>query len=141
MDLRDKYAVHIAAALAGALSDPVHIARRSYDFAEALVAERARRIDAEEAQAIADVFPFGAIETEFDPDQLDPEWLERQYDPTWDLETLLAVESAVLETASVEAAPDTTRGQPPATEVVRPGLARTQPTEGEPDRVASGTGA
>ena len=145
MDLRDEFAVHIAAALAGALSDPVQIARRSYDFAEALVAERARRIDADEAHAIADSLPFGAIAPEFNPDELDPEWLERQFDPTWDLETLLAVESAVVdvstaEEAVVEAAPDTTRAQGPATEVVRPGLARTQPAEGEPNRVASGSG-
>jgi hypothetical protein len=140
MDLRDKFAAQIAAALAGALSDPVQIARRSYDFAEALVAERARRIDADEAQAIADAFPFGAIESEFNPDELDPEWLERQYDPTWDAEAV-AVEAAVDETVPAEAAPDTTRGQTPATEVVRPGLARTQPAEGEPNRVVAGTGA
>ncbi len=146
MDLRDKFAVHIASALAGALSDPAQIARRSYDFADALVAERARRVDADEAQAIADAFPFGAIEPEFNPDELDPEWLERQYDPTWDVETLLAAEAiadeaTTAEAAPVEAAPDTTRAQGPATEVVRPGLARTQPAEGEPIRVVSGSGA
>jgi len=149
MDLRDKFAVHIASALAGALSDPAQIARRSYDFAEALVAERARRMDVDEAQAIADAFPFGAFganENEFNPDELDPEWLERQYDAPWDVETLLAaeavaVDAAIDEIAAVEAAPDTTRAQGPATEVVRPGLARTQPAEGEPIRVVSGTGA
>lgn len=147
MDLRDKFAVHIAAALAGALSDPVQIARRSYDFAEALVAERSRRIDVDDARAMAaNSFPFGAIEPEFNPDELDPEWLERQYDPTWDIETLLSVESGFVEVANAEeappteAAPDTTRAQGPATEVVRPGLARTQPAEGEPNRVAVGSG-
>jgi hypothetical protein len=131
MDLRDKFAVHIAAALAGALSDPAQIARRSYDFADALVAERARRIDADEAQALADILPFGALEPEFNPDELDPEWLERRYDPTWDIELHSAVEPA----------PDTARAQGPETEVVRPGLARTQPAEAEPIRVAVGKGA
>jgi hypothetical protein len=131
MDLRDKFAVHIASALAGALSDPAQIARRSYEFAEALVAERARRIDADEAWAIAEALPFGAIESEFNPDELDPEWLEQPYDPEWDLEPRWTVEPA----------PDTARAQGPETEVVRPGLARTQPGEAEPNRIVVGKGA
>lgn len=139
MDLRDKFAVHIAASLAGALTDPAQIARRSYDFAEALLAERARRIDAEEARAIADVLPFGAIEPELNPDELDPEWIEGRYDPTWEAEARWTADSA----------PDTARGQtiekeiaePQATEVVRPGLARTQPGEVEVQRAGSGKGA
>jgi hypothetical protein len=135
MDLRDKFAVHIAAALAGAFSDPAQIARRSYDFAEALVAERTRRIDADELRAIAEALPFGAIDSEFNPDELDPEWLEQRHDPTWDIEPRWTAEPA-----PVEAAPDTTRAQGPATEVVRPGLARTQPADVEPHR-AAGHGA
>lgn len=139
MDLRDKFAVHIAASLAGALTDPAQIARRSYDFAEALLAERARRIDAEEARAMAEALPFGALDAELNPDELDPEWSEDQYDPTWDLEPRWTADSA----------PDTARGQtlekettePEATEVVRPGLARTQPGEVEVQRAGSGKGA
>jgi len=99
MDLRDKFAVHIAAALAGALSDPAQIARRSYDFAEALVGERARRIEADEARAIAEALPFGAIDSEFNPDELDPEWLEQRYDPTWDVEPRWNAESTPVEPA------------------------------------------
>lgn len=137
MDLRDQFAVHIAAALAGALSDPAQIARRSYDFADALMTERAQRIDADEARAIAEALPFGAFDSEFNPDELDPEWLEQPYDPSWDLEPRWSAESAL-----VEPAPDTTRAlQGPATEVVRPGLARTQPADADPNRVAGGQGA
>jgi len=139
MDLRDKFALHIASALTGALSDPEQIARRSYDFAEALVAERARRIDADEALAIAEALPFGAIDPEFNPDELDPEWLEERFDPTWDVEPRWTAEPIPAE-RPIEAAPDTARAQGPATEVVRPGLARTQPADVEPDRVA-GKGA
>lgn len=136
MDLRDKFAVHFAAALAGALSDPAQIARRSYDFAEALLAERARRIDADEARAIAEALPFGAIDAEFNPDELDPEWLEHRYDPSWDIDPRWSAEAAPAEPAS----DPTPAQQETTTEVVRPGLARTQPGEAEPTRVA-GKGA
>lgn len=135
MDLRDKFAVHIAAALTGALSDPAQIARRSYDFAEALVAERARRIDADEARALAEALPFGAIAPELSPDELDPEWLEEPYDPSWDMEPRWPSDAAP------EAAPDTARGQTLETEVVRPGLARTQPADADANRVVAGKGA
>jgi hypothetical protein len=121
MDLRDKFAVQIAAALAGALSDPAQIARRSYDYADALLAERARRIEAEEACVIAG---------EFNPDELDSEWLEERFDPTWDVEVRW----------DADAAPDTSRAEPVDFESVRPGLARTQPADVETLRVA-GTGA
>lgn len=121
MDLRDEFAVQIAAALAGALSDPAQIARRSYDYADALLAERARRIDADEARAIAE---------EFNPDELDPEWLEERFDPTWDVDPRWAAELA----------PDTSRAEAADSEGVRPGLARTQPGEIDATRVA-GTGA
>lgn len=145
MDLRDKFAVHIAAALAGALSDPAQIARRSYDFADALVAERARRIDADEARALAEALPFGAIEPELNPDELDPQWLEERFDPTWDVDPRWTAErpaNAANEEAFGDAPPDTTRAlQGPPTEVARPGLARTQPNEAEPVRVVTATGA
>lgn len=137
MDLRDKLAVHIAASLAGALSEPAQIARRAYDFAEALLAERARRLEADEARAIAEALPFGAIDKEFNPDELDPEWLEERFDPTWDVEPRFTVDAA-----AADQAPDTARAmQGPATEVVRPGLARTQPSDAEPNRVVAGKGA
>lgn len=142
MDLRDKFAVHIAAALAGALSDPAQIARRSYDYADALLAERARRVDADEARAIAEALPFGAIEPELNPDELDPQWVEERFDPTWDVDPRWSAEQAANEAVPMEAPPDTTRAlQGPPTEVARPGLARTQPVEADPSRVANGTGA
>ena len=88
-------------------------------------------------QAIADALPFGTIEPELNPDELDPEWIEQRYDPTWDVEPKWNVEAS-----AAEPAPDTTRAQQaPPTEVVRPGLARTQPTEAEPERVQAGKGA
>jgi hypothetical protein len=123
MDLRDRFAVHFAAALVDALADNGQIARRAYDLAEAMMAERARRIDAEEGSAIAveprrvstPPFPLplaGALLDEpiLEPDpgyddDLDPAWLEPPYDPSWDVETRWS---------GGESAP-------------RPGLARTTP--------------
>jgi len=139
MDLRDKFAVHIAASLAGALSDPAQIARRSYEFAEALIAERARRIDADEARAIADVLPFGAIEPELNPDELDPEWLEEPYDPTWDVEPRWTAEAAPEAAKAQTVEKETTETE--ASEVVKPGLARTQPADVEAQRAGGGQGA
>ena len=52
MDLRDRFAAHFAAALVDAFSDDHAVARRAYELAEAMLAERARRIDAEEEGAI-----------------------------------------------------------------------------------------
>lgn len=52
MDLRDRFAAHFAAALVDAFSDEHAVARRAYELAEAMLAERARRIDAEEEGAI-----------------------------------------------------------------------------------------
>jgi hypothetical protein len=113
MDLRDRFAVHFAAALVDALGDSEQIARRAYDLAEAMMFERARRIDAEEGSAIA-LEPAAPAEAqprrsaappalralpgalldepilEPDPgydDDLDPSWLEPPYDPSWDVET------------------------------------------------------
>lgn len=142
MDLRDKFAVHIAASLAGALSDPAQIARRSYEFAEALIAERARRIDADEARAIADILPFGAIEPELNPDELDPEWVEQRYDSSWDVEARWPSEPAP-DTAKTQTVPtvakETTETE--ASEVVKPGLARTQPADVEAQRAGGSQGA
>jgi hypothetical protein len=121
MDLRDRFAVHFAAALVDAFPANAELARRAYDLADALMAERARRIDAEEAQAVE-----GAVETErlasshalldepaplLEPDagwdeDADPRLLEAPYDPSWDL--------------------DDRRELRPG-----PGLARTQPGEAE----------
>jgi hypothetical protein len=53
MDLRDRFASHFAAALVDAFSDPERVAAQAYDLAEAMLRERARRIDAEEGAAIA----------------------------------------------------------------------------------------
>jgi hypothetical protein len=145
MDLRDKFAVHIAASLAGALSDPAQIARRSYEFAEALIAERARRIDADEARAFADMLPFGAIEPELNPDELDPEWVEQRYDSSWDVEARWpsepAPDTAKTQTIAIETtvAKETTETE--ASEVVKPGLARTQPADVEALRAGGGQGA
>jgi hypothetical protein len=95
MDLRDRFAVHFAAALVDALTnsaDSGQIARRAYDLAEAMLVERARRIDAEEGSAIA-LEPRRLLDEpvlELDPgydDDLDPSWLEPPYDPSWDVET------------------------------------------------------
>lgn len=131
MDLRDKFAVHFAAALVGAFPDPEQIARRAYDLADALLDERARRIDWEEARAItldsrrdsiAPPLPehHAALldEPMFDPDdqldeELDPRWQEPPYDPSWDVEPRWPEAS----------------GEAAASEKGRPGLARTQPPE------------
>lgn len=139
MDLRDKFAVHIAASLAGALSDPALIARRSYEFAEALLAERARRIDADEARAIADVLPFGAIEPELNPDELDPEWIEERYNPTWDVEPRWTAEQTTDTAKAPTVEKESTESE--AGEVPKPGLARTQPGEVEVQRAGTGKGA
>jgi hypothetical protein len=52
MDLRDSFAAHFAAALVDAFADAEHVARRAYDLADAMLAERARRVDADEEGAI-----------------------------------------------------------------------------------------
>ena len=122
MDLRDRFAAHFASALVAAFADDGQVARRAYDLAEAMMAERARRVDDEEGRAIAleprrgstapPARPFhGALLDEPEPmlepdpgydDDLDPAWLEPPYEPSWDLEARWSTEP-------------------------RPGLARTQP--------------
>jgi hypothetical protein len=110
MDLRDQLAMRFAAALVDAFQDPEDIARRAYNLAEAMLSERARRLDAEEALAIQ-------LEPRLDPmprvdEELEPRWLEAPYDPSWDLDPRWGEE-------------------PPRTdaEQERPGLARTQANE------------
>jgi len=137
MDLRDRFAVHFAAALVDVFPDADEIARRAYDLADALLAERARRIDADEARAALPeprapsiVAPpyHGALLDEptpvLEPDpgwdeEPDPSWLEPPYDPSWDLDVRWSGE------ASASASPS----RPPG-----PGLARTQPEEDEAER-------
>jgi hypothetical protein len=140
MDLRDRFAAHFAAALVDALADSGQIARRAYDLAEAMMIERARRIDEEEGSAIAGEprrasaspgvaaaeaqpglhsLPGALLDEpvlEPDPghdDDLDPSWLEPPYDPSWDVETRW---STAAEREGGESAPQ--KG---------PGLARTTP--------------
>jgi hypothetical protein len=86
MDLRDQFAAQCAAALAGVFSDAAQVARRAYDMADALLAERARRVEADEARAIADEAALIVYDALFDPDAVDPDLLEPPYDPTWDLD-------------------------------------------------------
>ncbi len=122
MDLRDRFAAHFASALVAAFADDGQVARRAYDLAEAMMAERARRVDDEEGRAIVLEPRRGSIPApapsyhaalldepepmiEPDPgydDDLDPSWLEPPYDPSWDMETRWTTDP-------------------------RPGLARTQP--------------
>jgi hypothetical protein len=124
MDLRDQFAMHIATALVGALSDPEHIARRAYDVAEAMLAERARRIDAEERAAIAmeprgesltaplpeeDGAFFGEPPAVLDED----EELEPPYDPTWDLEVPRSGEAEREGSDSERSRPGLARIRPP----------------------------
>jgi hypothetical protein len=132
MDLRDRFAAHFAAALVDAFADPGQVARRAYDLAEAMLNERARRVDGEEARAIAQeplpasippLFHRALLDEpepmlEPDPgydDDLDPSWLEPPYDPSWDIETRW------------DAEPSRPAG---------PGLARTQPESGESEEAA-----
>ncbi len=139
MDLRDHFAAQFAAALVDAFADSDELTRRAYDLAEAMLAERSRRVDREEGSAIAQeprrgslsarppALPFhGPLldepEPMFEPEngldeELDPQWLEPPYDPSWDLDTRWSPE-------------------PPAHASSRPGpgLARTQPEEEEAAR-------
>jgi hypothetical protein len=128
MNLRDHFAARFAAALVDAFPEPERIARRAYDLAEAMLAERARRIDADERRAIeaeqgaddseAPPHSFGPLLDEphplFDRDEdLDLSSAEPHYDPSWDAELLR----------------DERRSYPPdsASDSSRPGLARTRP--------------
>jgi hypothetical protein len=132
MDLRDRFAAQFAAALVDAFTDADQLARRAYDLAEAMLTERARRIDGDELSAIAyeprrrslaapPLEFHGALLDEPEPmmepelgpdDDVNPLWLEPPYDPSWDLEARWSSEPP-------------SRG---------PGLARTQPEEEEAAR-------
>jgi len=148
MDLRDRFAAHFAAALVDAFADAGQVARRAYDLAEAMMLERARRVDAEEGDAIAleprhaSIPPadewlapapstaHGALldepEPMFEPDlaseeDLDPRWLEPPYDPSWDLETRW----------SPDVSPPASAPAAASARTAGPGLVRTQPEPGE----------
>jgi len=123
MDLRDRFAVHFAAALVDVFPEADEIARRAYDLAEAMLHERDRRLDRDEQIALVEA--RGTATALLDepspmPDFLDEELdVEPPYDPSWDLEEHVAVEptrTAVL-------------SRPPG-----PGLARTTPVDAEEDR-------
>ena len=117
MDLRDRFAAHFAAALVDAFTDADQIARRAYDLAEAMLGERARRVDAGEGSfhgALLD-----APEPLIEPDpgyegDLDPSWLEPPYDPSWDMDTRWSADPSPVEIAARPSGP---------------GLARTVPEE------------
>lgn len=138
LSLRDLFAAHVAASLATRVDTADAIAVKSYDLADAMLRERARRVRAEAADAqlaalVDDAddepswldFELGArgalLLDEPAPmserdDEPDPRWLEREdrdpnsYDPRWDAEPVVV---------------------PPAS--ARPGLARTAPAA-EPQR-------
>lgn len=118
MDLRDQLAMHFAAALVDAFQNPEEVARRAYDLAAAMLAERARRIDAEEARAIQ-LEPRLESWPEVD-EELDSRWLEPPYDPSWDLDPRWSEEPSR-----------------PDAEQERPGLARTQGNEEAPGKERS----
>ena len=129
LSLRDLFAAHVAASLAARIDTTDAIAERSYALADALMRERARRTEQEEAAAIASeasgleeepawldaelarrgqvLLDEPAPPSERD-DEADERWIARQetieeYDPRW------------------EADPVVTPGSQ------RPGLARTSP--------------
>lgn len=84
MDLRDRFAAQFAAALVGVFPEPEEIARRSYDLAEAMLRERARRIDEEEQVALVE--SHRALLDEPMPHLEEDEDFEPPYDPSWDLD-------------------------------------------------------
>jgi hypothetical protein len=66
IDLRDHFAIHFAAALMRRQHSVQYIVGRAYDLADAMLAERSRRIDAEAAEAMASELPR-SIEEELWP--------------------------------------------------------------------------
>jgi hypothetical protein len=137
VDLRDYFAIRFAAQLAGGLYPADHIVKRAYDLADAMLAERARRLDRDERAAVQEEPPLSAEFSAYRPalldelpppsegesayeiyaaaeaEGLDPRWLEPEGDPAWEAEPKWA--------------PD------PRPEV-RPGLARTQPEVASPGK-------
>ena len=140
LELRDYFAIRFAARLAGGLYATDTIVRRAYDLADAMIAERARRIDEAEQLAIAGEAPLSAraglspiryglplldelpppseAEPAYyygradDEDGVDPRWLEPPIDPSWDVDPRWG-EPSPAAAATRESA--------------RPGLARTEP--------------
>jgi hypothetical protein len=158
MDLRDRFAACFAAALVDAFADEGQVAQRAYDLAEAMLAERARRMDADEERALAQEPRRGSIppvlhpihpafhsafhsalldepEPMIEPDpgheeDVDPAWLEPPYDPSWDLETRWGGDPSSEAIAARSAGHDggPSKGPPNPS---GPGLVRTQPQEAE----------
>ena len=127
-ELRDLFAMHFAAALVRQERYSMEfIAGRAYDLADAMLAERERRLDVEEAEIEphAERFSAGGLLDEpmplFERDDLDPSWLEPPYDPAWD------VEKWRIDSARSDAD-------------VRPGLARTYAPDDVPGRAAGNGG-
>lgn len=112
MDLRDRFAARFAAVLVDAFPEAEEIARRAYDLAEAMLAERARRIDLDEQRALAEV-PHAAPQPLLD-EPMEAYEDEPPYDPSWDLDARWSAE--------------------PISSRPGPGLARTQPPAPEEDR-------
>ena len=129
MDLKDLFAAHVAAALAHRIERPDVIATRSYDLADALLRERARRSPSNDEEMLRgaplDAFDDGVPDDEFfrftaglldepaplsdrEGMELDPSWIDRENDPHWEVEPKWSASSAE---APVE----------------RPGLKRTTP--------------
>ena len=142
MDLRDRFAAHFAAALVDALADSGQIAQRAYDLAEAMLIERARRVDAEEGSAAAheprrdsqrsrpscalNPVPTAPSSTSPSPsssrisaheEDLDPSWLEPPYDPSFGIWR---------RAGKPEPSPLASPSRPPG-----PGLVRTTPEAAE----------
>lgn len=139
LSLRDLFAAHVAASLATRVDTADAIAVKSYDLADAMLRERARRVRAEAAEAqLAELVDDGDEEPSWldfelgargsmlldEPapmserdDEPDPRWIDREdrdpnsYDPRWEAEPVVV---------------------PPPSQ--RPGLARTAPPAVEPQR-------
>lgn len=156
MQSRDELALGFALAIARPREEPAEVARRAYDLAEALLAEGARRSDADEAAAVAaeaeaeltprdaHALAAGAALLDEPPPWLEEDWplgepdeallaeaddahfLELAYDPSWDLEPRWSSETG---------APSDAASARPA----GPGLARTRAEPATPDgKVRSG---
>lgn len=138
MDLKDLFAAHVAGALAARSERPPReIAARAYDLAEALLAERQRRLDRVEQEESFIRYDFAAEEaslwhvglldepapySESERDELPASWLDREQEPAWDAEPKWAPVASPASTATddTNVARDLRRSD-------RPGLARTQP--------------